>query len=172
MKLLKTDKSEYSSVYDELKLSFPENELPEKGVFLSRAENDSFSPYYIICDGERVGIITLWDFGSFAYAEHFAIKSDVRSRGIGGETIERVKKAYPSIVLEAELPTEEIKARRVEFYKRHGFKINPLKYSQPPYREGDPPLDLLLLSFPDANANAETVKTIHKNVYGAKHSVS
>ena len=57
--------------------------------------------------------------------------------------------------------------RRLGFYARCGFHRDPLPYLQPPYREGDAPTPLCLLSYPRPLNDAEAVAAqLYREVYG------
>ena len=72
------------------------------------------------------------------------------------------------VVLEVELPTDEMSKRRVGFYERHGFKLCEKKYVQSPYKAGDCELEMKIMW-----CNAEDISDkfdrmvacIYNNVY-------
>ncbi len=43
------------------------------------------------------------------------------------------------VILEVELPTGELEARRIAFYERNGFVMNPFEYMQPAMERTDMP---------------------------------
>ncbi|MDH6534935.1 GNAT family N-acetyltransferase [Parabacteroides sp. 52] len=101
------------------------------------------------------GFITAWDFGSFNYIEHFAIDSVARNNGMGTEAMHAFFLTCPKpIVLEVEMPSDEMSQRRIGFYERLGFVLNNHPYQQPPYRPGESWFDMLLMSY--GNMNLET----------------
>ena len=117
-----------------------------------------------------VGFMGIWEFSRFTFIEHFAVKKEFRGSGYGTEMLnELLKDDNRKIILEVEPPEDEIAQRRIGFYQRNGFFLNPYAYVQPPYEDGQNPLTLLLMSFPNPltrEAFDETEKMIYKFVYG------
>ena len=52
----------------------------------------------------------------------------------------KLRETVPGLLLlEVELPEEELSRRRIGFYERCGFTLHPYEYLQPPYHaEGEP----------------------------------
>lgn len=157
-----------------LTASFPPEEYRALGQL--RLYTDTRPAFHnnIVMDGDTpVGFFTYWDFGTFCYGEHFAIDADRRNGGYGKRTLEAlVRHVHPlPIVLEVEMPEEEMAQRRINFYKRHGFTLWDKPYRQPPYKPGDPFLPMLLMAYGDLDPERdyETVKArIYHEVYGAE----
>lgn len=116
------------------------------------------------------GFITWWDFGEFVYGEHFAMLPECRGAGIGGEVIDRfVAEAGRPVILEVELPTDEMSRRRIGFYERHGFAVCDAEYVQPPYDAGGGGVPMRLMSHGvtlDAAMFARVRDTLYAEVYG------
>ena len=131
--------------------------------------NPTFNLYTFEKAGQYLGFITIWEFPNFLYVEHFAIESTQRSGGIGSLTLSKLmESATKPFILEVEPPLDEMSKRRIEFYKRHGFKLDTHDYKQPPYMEGLNWLDLQLMSYGeiDLERSFEMVKdTLYKEVY-------
>ncbi len=152
--------------------SFPANERrPVLELHHVMQDDNRFTVYLLINEEDvRSGFITIWNFGSFLFLEHFAISPEQRNGGAGTKSIEALfAQTTLPLVGEIELPeSSDFAARRYKFYKKNGFDIWDLEYSQPPYIEGfdDIPMKILTyrdLGFPD---NFEFVRnTIYKNVY-------
>ena len=60
------------------------------------------------------------------------------------------------VLLEVELHYSDINKRRIHFYERIGFILNKHHYQLPVFVEGEPPLQLLLMTYPDAISEEET----------------
>lgn len=120
--------------------------------------------------GRFCGFITWWDFGGFVYGEHFAMLPECRGAGIGGEVIDRfVAEAGKPVVLEVELPTNDMARRRIGFYERHGFVLCDAEYVQPPYDAGGECVPMRLMSHGmslDAEAFERVRDTLYIDVYG------
>ena len=118
------------------------------------------------------GILTFWDFGTFLYIEHFAIDSQLRNGGIGKTALELFlyEHQHMNIVLEVEMPDNDIARRRIGFYERNGFcLIEERDYLQPPYIIGGETLPLKLMGTQGSvtrNNYEDIVQKIHTNVYG------
>lgn len=117
-----------------------------------------------------VGFLSYWDFGTFRYIEHFAVKETMRRCGMGGEILSNFVKSSEKqpIILEVEKPETKDARRRVDFYMRHSFIIwNRLVYIQPPYEQGYESLEMRLMTL-GVNSQAkveEMAKVIQKEVY-------
>ena len=75
------------------------------------------------------------------------------------------------IVLEVEMPVEEMAKRRINFYQRQGFVLWEKEYKQPPYKPGDDFLPMYLMVFGNLQCEQdfEMIKNkIHKEVYNVK----
>lgn len=123
----------------------------------------------IFQDSCFLGILFWWEFVDLRYIEHFATLPICRGKGYGKEILEEFKnRDTRPLVLEVELPDEAIKQRRIQFYKRIGFHLTDHFYQQPPYREGDLPVQFLLMSYP-VSISAEDVyhfiKDYHPIIY-------
>lgn len=119
---------------------------------------------------QYAGFLTAWDFNDFIYIEHFAIDEAARNGGIGGKALKQfLASCHAPVVLEVEIPTDDLSKRRIGFYERLGFRLDTHIYYQPPYRQGGPTLEMRLMTYGDLplSASFETVKTtLYKNVYG------
>ena len=104
--------------------------------------------------------------------EHFAIDPAARNGGIGAEAMKQILDfCGPQVVMDEEMPTEEMSKRRIGFYERLGFKLDNHVYHQPPYREGGEWLEMRLMTYGnvDLEYSFEQVKNcLHRNLYGVK----
>lgn len=72
------------------------------------------------------------------------------------------------IVLEVEPPDTDMAQRRISFYERLGFHLNPFEYMQPPLQKGQPELSLKIMSYPQTLTDAEFAlykETLYSKVY-------
>ena len=153
--------------------AFPPDERRDFSAMLSLAERSPhfhFTLFYE--DAEPVGILSYWSWRHLRYIEHFAVAPDCRGSGIGSQVLERFcRSAATPVVLEAELPTDEVSRRRIAIYRRAGFTAAPQRYVQPPYGVGKMPVELLLLSWGDVDwaHDFEAVRDLlHTEVYGVE----
>lgn len=151
--------------------SFPEVE--RRAFYLVRElidKNSAFTMFVVMKDGVYVGFISVWEFESFKYIEHFSIDESARNGGIGAKVLnEFIGRTDKPIVLEVEMPVDEMCKRRVCFYERLGFVLDTNRYYQPSY-DGclDNTLEMRLMSFGniDMGQSFEGVKNeLYKEVY-------
>ena len=166
------DKSDFEFVQRIYVESFPPNErrpLPEFEDLI--ASEKSFKVNVIFEDDKQVGFITHWDFDTFIYVEHFAISAEYRNGGYGRKVMESfLAETTLPIVLEVELPNDEIAKRRIAFYERIGFKSWEIAYEQPPYEAKYKPLPMMLMTHGniDLKESFNLVKnSLYKKVYKA-----
>lgn len=149
--------------------SFPIEERRDFGMLLSLITNEKRFNIYSIENEEYLGFITVWMLEGFYYIEHFAIEADKRGQEIGSKTIRTLKQDIKSpIVLEVELPTDDIKKRRISFYEELGFELCDKTYFQPPYRPDAKMLEMRIMQsgFDDIDSKFEEIKeTIYRVVY-------
>ena len=145
--------------------SFPEVERRDFSLVRNLVKDESRFIVY-------VGFITGWLFDGYTYTEHFAIDPAARNGGIGAEAMKQfLAFCGTPVVLEVEMPADEMSKRRIGFYERLGFKLDNHVYHQPPYREGGEWLEMRLMTYGnvDLEYSFEKVKNcLHRNVYGVK----
>lgn len=168
MILERAEKGEFAAIWAEMQQNFPREELRDEVDALAVFDDPAYTVYHLVKNENRVGFITLWMLDRFVFGEHFVIYKAYRNRGLGGEAIDAVTEQVGSMILEAEHPVTEIAARRLGFYRRHGFAINTQPYFQPSYHAGEEDVPLALLSYPeqlDDSAFACAVLEIYAKVY-------
>lgn len=113
--------------------------------------------FEVIVDKELfVGLLFWWEFRDLRFVEYFATSEKVRNKGFGQRILyEFINRSVKPIVLEVELPSSEIRQRRIGFYERIGFHLNPHNYEIPPMEEGGEALELLIMSFPNEISQGE-----------------
>lgn len=153
--------------------SFPEAERRAFSLVRELVKEESrFVVYALLRDEAYVGFITAWQFDSFTYVEHFAIDESARNGGIGAGTMKQfLALCDVPVVLEVEIPTEEMSKRRIGFYERLGYVLDSHVYFQPPYRRGEEFLEMRLMTYGDIDLQRsfEAVKAcIHRYVYGVE----
>ena len=165
-----SDREYYEYMENLLTASFPPEEYRELSEL--KRYTDTLPRFYnniILYDKKPIGLITWWDFDDFYYIEHFAIDPNHRNGGYGRKLMEHVSALLNRpIVLEVELPHEEMAERRIDFYKRQGFTLWEKEYIQPPYKAGYDgiPMYLMVLGSLDSNRDFDTVGLrIHRDVY-------
>lgn len=151
--------------------SFPEVERRDFSLVHDLVMNEpKFVIYALSRDDQYVGFITGWHFEGYTYAEHFAIDPAARNGGIGAEAMKQfLAFCGMPVVLEVEMPTDEMSKRRIGFYERLGFTLDNHVYHQPPYREGGEWLEMRLMTYGRFNLQEsfeQVKKCLHTHVYG------
>ncbi len=173
MILERAEKGDFEAIFGAMQASFPHEELRDARAALAVFDDPAYTVYHLVSDGVRVGFLTVWMLDGFAFGEHFVIYESYRNRGLGGIAIDAATARFGRMILEAEHPTTDIAARRLGFYRRHGFFVNPQPYLQPAYHEGEDDVPLALLSYPASLTDVEfdrAVTRIYANVYHRAYS--
>ena len=103
-------------------------------------------------DFRVIGMISWWALDGMIYGEHFAMSPSVRGQGLGEKVFKDVTGKFLAqglpFVFEVEAPSPDnsVAARRIRFYERCGMHLLDHLYFQPPYRKGDAPLPMRLMS--------------------------
>lgn len=144
--IIKNEK-EFTKAYNILEGSFIPAELKTREVLFNQWKEGEVVIEGIEVHNELAGVITLWVFESFVFAENFAVKAEYRNKGLGAVLLQNIIKKYEKkpIILEVEPAKDVIQARRIGFYERNSFTLSPFGYIQPPLRKGceDVPLQIM-----------------------------
>lgn len=177
MKLVKIrypNSKKFKEAWGILRASFPFNERRGLNAQIKIMKNKLYDLFLVYDSKELVGIIAYWNFHSFLFIEHLAIKNKFRNHGRGTELLRNhIIKKNKKAVLEAEKLKNRISIKRIKFYKKVGFKLNRHNYIQPPYDKSKKPVPMFLMSFPDKLSNINFLdirKKIYTKVYGIKDS--
>lgn len=160
----------FDEVWQLLEQSFPPVERWDRDGFLAEYENPEFNSMIYKPD-KLGGVLNFWDFCYFVYAEHFAVAPELRGQGVGSELMRELIDYADgrALVLEAEPPQEgDIAERRIRFYERLGFFLNPHDYVQPPMGKDKYAVRLVIMSSPSEldKEEYEAVRyQLYKSVY-------
>lgn len=161
----------FSEIFKIIEYSFPQDERRDFDEQLAKSNCPEFRTMTLSENGKLLGFLNFWELSDFVYLEHFAVDKNIRGKGLGSELIRQLCALCggKTIVLEAEPPElNEFSARRIEFYRRLGFHTNPFPYKQPPYRKGDEPVELVIMSRPQPLSESdfnEKISEIYRRVY-------
>lgn len=134
----------FSSIYS---VSFPVYEQRN-----TCQQNEAFrNPHYhlatLIENEEVASFISYWEFDDYIYIEHLAVNQKLRGKNIGSITLnDFAKTTKKTIILEIDPLIDDISEKRLHFYEKLGYKVNPYKHHHPSYDEQFPPHELLVLS--------------------------
>lgn len=115
----------YSTVFSE---AFPPQELKPLSAMQRMWELGEYEPCGLFENGSPIGYICLWKNGRYILIDYLCVPRDIRSGGIGGETVKKAISAAPGDTIfigEVEAPTGDperdgIINRRLGFYARLG----------------------------------------------------
>ncbi|MDR0605236.1 MAG: GNAT family N-acetyltransferase [Bacteroidales bacterium] len=140
----------------------------EKHIMLMR-ENPLFRFYAAMKDKEVIGMMVLWKLDGFTYIDYLAVSQDYRNKGYGKLIIKQLQQCCHSlIVLEVEMPDNDLARRRIRFYTQLGFNLLDFPYFMPKYNNPKEPFQMRLMSFPniiDDNMCEYVIRQIHSNAY-------
>lgn len=147
--------------------SFPESERRKIGQLKRMIENHT--PMYfnaIECDGELSGMFVYWDMGDFYYLEHLAVFPEMRNKKIGQQVLDYVAGHLKGLrLLEVEPTEDEMTTRRVNYYRRNGYKVLDKTYVQPSYHAMENACSLWIMGNEDSPRLSEQVERIKEEVY-------
>lgn len=155
--------------------AFPPDERRDFEEIMDLLTNDDV-PFNILTaeleDGTFAGFISYWDFKDFIYGEHFAVPATLRGQRIGERFLNYFINTQNSpIILEVELPEDEMSKRRIGFYERLGFDLQKeISYIQPPYSPEKSSLPMYLMTIGKVSKAEilQAIDIIYKNVYNVK----
>lgn len=169
MQLEKICSEDFAAIYKEMEKNFILAERRDFAPAYELLQQEQYTMYHLVDNGEKVGFISLWQLTGFTYVEHFVVYEAYRNKGYGAKALDLVKTQNPLVVLEAELPEDELTKRRIGFYQRNGFVRNEQPYIQPSYRLGGEEVPMTIMSYPSAlDSFVQIVNELHQVVYGKK----
>ncbi len=156
----------FDKAYDILESSFIPAELKERDVLKKQWEKGEVIIEGIAFQNILAGVITLWEFDSFVFAENFAIKKEYRNKGLGAELLQEIITEFCNkrIILEVEPAENVTQIRRIGFYERNGFTLSPFGYIQPPLRKGCEDVSLVVMHTGE-EMKKEEFECIKENVF-------
>lgn len=150
--LQELNRADFEKVYALMDESFPPDEHRPCGEQKALLDDEAYRILVLHApDGEVQGFFAVWEFDAFLFVEHFAVNPAFRNGGVGSKMLaELLETAGKPVCLEVELPETEMARRRIGFYQRSGFVLNPYPYIQPSISAGRNPLPLAIMSAPRA----------------------
>jgi ribosomal protein S18 acetylase RimI-like enzyme len=152
--------------------AFPREERRELNVLVAMLDENEMYFAAIMHGSVPVGLVIYWIFDGFLYVEHLAVRHEHRGKGIGGAILKMLREKGDPVMLEVEIPHDEASLQRVHFYNRSGFNQLPVEYFQPPYREGESVLPMMLYSDSpvwDEEVLRRTIELFQTRVYYSRH---
>lgn len=137
--LLKSEEMQLMVVLDNEHENLPFKLTPAKGVLNPLAAHRETA----------IGLIITWRLASWYYIEHLAVEPSLQGKQYGSRIIQYLSGiAKNRLILETSLPDSPDNERRIRFYERQGFMASPFPYVQPPYRLGEAPVPMVIMSMP------------------------
>lgn len=140
---------EFDRIFEIMEESFPEDEYrpyEEQKALLQ----DPIYKIYGMKETEKEQIqafAAVWELENYTFIEHLAVASHSRNAGLGAGMLRELQKTSPRrLCLEVELPETELAARRIAFYERNHFTLNPYPYLQPAISRGRKPVPLRIMT--------------------------
>jgi len=158
----------FQRVYEE---AFPEEErCPwERMVgFLSQPGHHFRMEGLYRDDGTPVGFNAFSEFGHYLYGVYLAVGRAYRGGGYGARALRafHARHADRLIFGEVEHPVTPRARRRLDFYRKLGYHVTDIGFTQPPLAPGLQTVPYLIISYPDALTpkDAESIRTILETV--------
>ena len=170
IRLTKLSAGDFPAIWQILSESFPpEERRTEEGQRRLLEETAAYQVYGYRKKDELQAILASWKFDEFIFIEHFAVRQSIRGGGLGGRMLQAfLAECDRPVLLEVELPEEEIKARRIHFYERNGFVLNEYDYMQPAMQPGCEAIPLLIMTHPktfNESGLNQMRDTLYREVY-------
>ncbi|MBB4823076.1 ribosomal protein S18 acetylase RimI-like enzyme [Sporosarcina luteola] len=144
------DDREFDQLYALMEASFPNSERRTYAGQKALLEDPHYRLLTRTDDNNRItAFLASWEFTTFRFVEHIAVDPVMRGSGTGGNLMSHyMEESTKPVILEVELPDSELAQRRIGFYERLGFHLNPFDYMQPALQEGQTDLPLYIMSYP------------------------
>ena len=141
----------YYKAMELYKISFPFHEQRKSSLQAEILKNKEYQFNIILC----------WETDNFIYVEHFCIFPEMRNNRYGQRALELLNKKGKTIILEIDLPIDEISIYRKAFYERVKYKTNNYEHIHPPYHEKFNGHNLIVMSYPEKLSKMEYDKFNH-----------
>ncbi|MDE6005758.1 MAG: GNAT family N-acetyltransferase [Oscillospiraceae bacterium] len=131
IKITAESSEEVKILIDELnQQAFPDNERLDTEIMFLLAKENRINILGIYAEEEFCGFFVIYVFQHLAYISFFAICPEKRSKGIGSQALQLLRKYYANsqIVVDFEAPNENVLnnlqriRRRKFYYKNHFFE--------------------------------------------------
>ncbi|MDB8553649.1 GNAT family N-acetyltransferase [Turicibacter sanguinis] len=161
----------FDEVFSIMKKSFPQEEMRNYEGQKALLERDDYFIKTYMHEDEVAGFCAYYKFDNFIYIEHLACNPEVRGLGIGTKLVQQViaEDENRVVILEVEPPVDELTKRRVRFYEKLGFKLNPHYHFQPSLNEGMEGVELKIMSSNTELSEEAQIKfrrVLNEKVYG------
>ncbi len=168
MKITTLKKCDFEKMYSIMEQAFPSAERRKKESQIALLDNPLYCISVYKDKYDILAFAASWNLGSFIFIEHLAVSHALRGKGIGTQFLEKYKDTAPlPIILEVEDTNTDIAKKRIEFYKRLGFKISDVCYIQPTLDHSNTLIPLRMMYYGDLNnlTLSDAKEIIFKEIY-------
>jgi len=138
---------EFDIFYQILVDHFPKKEVKEYSYLKGMFENGIAHALVKKKDDTIIGALCYMEVEDYVFIDYFVIIDAYQGKQLGQQMLQYFKETMNKpIILEVELPTDDISKRRIAFYKRMGFVLNEHEYVVPPIRSLKYPIYFLLMT--------------------------
>ncbi|MDL2215317.1 GNAT family N-acetyltransferase [Dysgonomonas sp. OttesenSCG-928-M03] len=138
--------TDFEKIYS---VSFPVYEQRNFDQQVEAFADEHYHLYCIISNEQISSFVAFWDFGRYVYVEHMAVNGKLRGQHIGTDTLRLfMEEIGKSVVLEIDPVEDGTSAKRLRFYEKLGFVMNPFVHFHPAYDISYKPHRLSVLSKP------------------------
>lgn len=149
--------------------SFPVDERRDRRGQEGILTESGYHLYGCKQEGVLAAFFGVWEFEEISFIEHFAVEKSHRNGGIGAALLGQLLAVVKApVILEVEPPERELQRRRIAFYERNGFVLNPYDYIQPALSGQGRAIPLRIMSSPEKLGAAEYEKIrdrLYRSVY-------
>ncbi|WNS41434.1 GNAT family N-acetyltransferase [Paenibacillus sp. MMS20-IR301] len=140
----------FNEIFAIMEASFPVSEIRTYSGQQALLSNPNYRVYTEKdAEGRTLAFLAAWEFPALRFIEHIAVNPEIRGSGIGNKLMNSYLQCSDKpVLLEVEPPDGELERRRIGFYERLGFHLNPYSYVQPPLRAGQEDLPLRIMTYP------------------------
>ncbi len=161
---------DFDKVYTLMQQNFPIDEFRTYKHQKSLLDNPNYQILVLYTKNNDIkAFIETWEFDKYIYVDHLVVNPDFQGQGIGTKLLLELKNSTnKTIVLEVEPPVTLIQKRRIEFYTKNNFFLNPYPYIQPPISPGKNTIPLMIMTSDkemSENEFNEIVSLLYQEVY-------
>lgn len=163
--------TEFNEIFAIMEASFPVSEIRTRSGQQALLNHPNYHLYSSKdTEGHILAFLAAWELPELRFIEHIAVNPQRRSGGIGRKLMSSyLMRSDKPVLLEVEPPDGELEQRRIGFYERLGFYLNPYDYMQPPLRTGQADLPLRIMTYPEPVTMKEFLHfrdVLYTEVYG------
>lgn len=172
MNITKLEKKDFESFFALMQEAFPPEEYRPKDKQYAILDDSNYSAYILMDNNEVNALIATWKLNGFYFAEHLAVHSKLRNKGIGSKFVkDYLNIIHTPLILEVENLTDSISQRRIGFYERLGFVLTDICYDQPNFQESGKRIPLRIMyhkngqEFDISNVKQEIFEKVYKKPF-------